>query len=494
MTIFSVLSDRLLGRGRPRAGLRVLPARPERMAVLDPAKIFAPDPSLIESYSGIDENDEANIRRPKRGDRIFYREIPYSKYQGVLQFHPGRIGGYMTSSRLSKTLPITARNLLDYAVELPNGGLAFYYPKTSTARLQVNEPVYSGIAQGQILAGYMRLIRDKVPQNGPRGWHEIAERIALSMMFPFEEGGVCVDGDIILETPNFRACPETILNGWIDALIHFYDYLQFAPSKTNREFFERNIAALCEMLPDFDDAEAQLSLYSNLCPYVFQAHFRKSRGSAPPPRVRVEYVPVRSGRAGYVIPELWIPGSGMRDCIYENKIGKTGPATMDMSLSACSLYDIVIAIDADCTRLSYDPGTYNETSTVPRRTLLKRSLAPALAFDGRSTTFVVRAAEDRLMAGCPTNFHKKNENFYHSYHITALYEVAITASDPAQRKLIAACADRWLGYIKSAKHHHLMGRARFMPPENSVKSIGRFRAAVHDHSFEALRALANAPA
>lgn len=494
MTIFSALSHRILGRSRTRAVLRPLPARPERMVVIDPAKIFSPDPALIELATSFKEGDEANIRRPKLGDRIFYREIPYSKYQGVLQFHPGRIGGYITSSRLSKNLSVAARNLLDCAVELPNGGLAFYYPKTSTARLQVNEPIYSGIAQGAILAAYTRLIRDRVPQDGAHSWHEIAERVALSMMLPFEEGGVCVDGNVILEAPNFRACPEIILNGWIDALIRLYDYLQFVPSKTYQEFFDRNIAALCEMLPDFDDEKAQLSLYSNLCPYAFRAHFRASRAStAAPPRVRVEYIPVRSGHAGYVIPALWVPGPELRDCIYENKIGKTSSAAMDMTLSVCSLYDIVITIDADCTHLSFDPGTYNETSTVPRRTLQTRALGPAAAYDGQSTAFVVRAAEDRLMTGCPTNFHKNGENFYHGFHITALYEVAMTTRDPAQRKFIAGYADRWLDYIKSPKHDHLIGRARFTAPDSFVKKISRFRAVPQNRSFDELRAMANAP-
>jgi hypothetical protein len=490
MTILSALSDRLFGRSH--GGARPLPVRPERMLVLDPAKVFTPDPALIESYTKIDESDEANIRRTK-GDTIFYREIPYSKYGGVLQFHPNRIGGHLAVAKLAPRLAVAARNLLDYAVELPNGGLAIYYPKSiDTARLQVNEPIYSAIAQGQLLAGFTRLIRDQVPQKGARSWHEIAERIALSLMFPFEQGGVCIDGKIMLEAANFRACPETILNGWIDALIRFHDYLELVPNRTLREFLDRNIAALCEMLPDFDSKEAQLSLYSNLCPYVFRAHLRRWRVPSPP-RVRVEYVPVRSGHAGYVIPELWSPGPELRNCIYENKIGRVASGSMDLTLSACSLYDIVVTIDADCARLSYDPGTYNETSTVPRRTLQTRALAPALAFDGKSTTFVVRTAEDHLMAGCPTNFHKKGENFYHSFHVTALYEVALAANDPEQRRLIASYANRWLDYTQDAKHHHLVGRMHFASPDDFVKRIARFRALQHSHSFDELRALANAP-
>ena len=111
MTIFSGLSDRLFGRSPARADGRAVPPPAERVCVIDPTKIFTPDPALIESYTKIDESDTANIRA--KGDKVFYREIPYSKYLGVLQFHPNRIGGYMTASKLTPRLAVTARNLLN---------------------------------------------------------------------------------------------------------------------------------------------------------------------------------------------------------------------------------------------------------------------------------------------------------------------------------------------------------------------------------------------
>jgi hypothetical protein len=97
------------------------------------------------------------------------------------------------------------------------------------------------------------------------------------------------------------------------------------------------------------------------------------------------------------------------------------------------------------------------------------------------------------MAGCPTNYHKNGENFYHSYHVAALYEVAITASDPAQRKIIADRANRWLDYTRSSRHDHLIGKARFAAPDGFVKKIARMRALPHDYGFDELCALANTP-
>ncbi len=493
MTLFSAISDRLLGRSWRRAEPRSRAMRRSSNAALalDPAAIFTPDPALIDSYSNFDENDTANIRRLNEKN-LFYKDIPYSQYLGEWQFHPGRIGGFLTAGRLSPRLVATARRVQDYFVELPNGGLALYYPRSiRTARLQVNEPIYSGIAQGQLLAGFTRLIRDGVKADADGDWHRIAAAIAKSMTFPFEKGGVCVDGKVILETPNFRACPEAILNGWIDALIHLNDYLQFVPDKDMETFYGRNIEALIEMLPAFDDQRAALSRYSNLCPYTFRVHFAAVR-NASPSRVMIDYVPVTAGYSSFAIADLWHPGAELRKCIYENKIENNKSSSMDLALSVSSLYELQIRVAADCARITFDPGTFNETSTVPQRTLRTRSLPPASSFDGQFTTFVVNAAEQDLIAGCPTNFMKYGQNFYHIYHVVALYELALTTPDPAHKKVLTDFAAHWMDYTRSPKHHHLTGRVSFSEPDSFVKKIARFRAVPNTYGFEELRAKATA--
>ena len=73
-----------------------------------------------------DPADTQNIEWMK-DERAFYRGIPYSKYLGEWQFHPGRIGGYLTTAKLSPKVIKAARKLPEYMIELPNGGLALYY-------------------------------------------------------------------------------------------------------------------------------------------------------------------------------------------------------------------------------------------------------------------------------------------------------------------------------------------------------------------------------
>jgi hypothetical protein len=478
------ISHWLFGRNSPGRHS----ARPDNWpqgsgSLLDPAKMFAPDPALIESYTRMDDSDTANFRR-ERDNLVFYKDIPYSPYLGEWQFHPNRIGGYLAATKISPALIRTATRLLECCVELPNGGLALYYPKTiRTARLQVNDPIYSAMAQAQLLAGYTKLARD-CPDSTGVDWRDVAARLATAMIFPFEKGGVCVDGNVLLETPNFRACPETILNGWMDALIHLHDYLSLFPNRELEEFYRRNLEALCEMLPSFDDEATRLSRYSNLCPYEFRIHFNSSmRGLTPP--VMVEYVPADARVGGYRIEELWSAEDTPRNCIYENKIAKTRSSTMDVSLSVSSSYDTKIHVAADCRRISFDPGSFNEKSTVPQRTLKRRSVLPDSNYDGSRTVFRIAPARHGLIAGCPTNFMKNGQNFYHVYHVVALYELALTTAVPEQKKIMIDMAARWYDYVLHPPRNR--PRDAFSEPDSFVKKITRFRANRHNYNFEELR-------
>lgn len=493
MALLSRISRWFSGRAGVEGPVRDLP--PDALSPgaipIDPKAVFAPDPALIESYTHFDPQDEKNLRRVN-DNKVFYKDIPYSRYLDEWQFHPGRIGGFLTTTRQQPKVVKTAKSILRCFVELPNGGLALYYPKTiRTARLQVNEPIYSGIAQGQLLAGFTRLIRDEVPGDKDHDWREIAHRIARSLLFPFEEGGVCVDGKIILEAPNFRACPEIILNGWIDALLHLHDYLQVAPDGELQEFLVRNLAALVELLPQFDAEDARLSRYSNVCPYQFRLHLKGAPRRSGPPRVAVEYLPVKPGHSAFCIPDLWSAGPELRKCIYENKIEKFRSSSLDVSLSVSGLHDIKLHVAVDCTRVTFDPGTYNASSTVPRRSLQSRTVLPQSRADGCST-FVIRSSEHALIPGCPTNFAKDGENFYHLYHVAALYELALITQERAQRKILCDFADKWLGYMQDPKHRSFGGKASFAEPSEFVRKIERFRALPNKLDFDQLRSHAAA--
>jgi hypothetical protein len=156
-----------------------------------------------------------------------------------------------------------------------------------------------------------------------------------------------------------------------------------------------------------------------------------------------------------------------------------------------SLYDTKIYIDADCASLSFDPGTFNETSTVPRPTFRTRTILPSAKFNGTHTVFVIAAAELGLMAGCPTNFLKKGKNFYHAYHVVSLYDLALCTRDSVARKAMTDMAARWYSYMNDRKHAARGGFAGFSDPDSIARNLARLRAVDgQPHSFEALRGLA----
>ena len=456
--------------------------------VLDPAAVFQPPSDRIDSCGHIDWKDKANIHHIS-DTSILYKGIPYSQYLSEWQFHPGRIAGYLTTQSIDPDLLALARRVLQLCVELPNGGLALYYPETiNAARLQCNDYIYSGIAQGQLLAAFTRLM--KAPEAGDPGeWREAARRIALSMQFPFEKGGVCLDGNAILEVPNFRSCPEIVLNGWTDALIRLHDYLETTPDRDFIEFYERNLAALVQLLPSFDAPDAQLSRYSNLCPYVFRAHVNASRSSRVLPRVIVEYSPHLSGWNAYRIDPLR-SGEGLRPCAYDNRIERNARSSIDLRLSASGLHDLHIHVEAESSHLSFDPGTFDMATTLPAPTRRLQVLAPA-SRSGNFTTFAVRPAELGLLSGCPTNFMKNGrENYYHVYHVVALYLLALTTRDFSQRKALTDMAQHWENYVEADMHKQLGSEAVFSKPQKFLKRMNRLRAMPGPSKFMTLKKLA----
>ncbi|MBV8798397.1 MAG: hypothetical protein JO208_01090 [Alphaproteobacteria bacterium] len=468
--------DRTAGPGRALAADAVR---------IDPARAFQPDHAFVEAYSRFDEADAENFERVN-DNLVLYRNIPYSKYLGVWQFHPGRIGGYLTTRKLTPKLIRTAKSLLDYMVELPNGGLALYYPPTlDVTRFLTRERLYSGIAQGQLLAGFARLAAQDPNEKRRARWRDVAARIAASLEFPLEDGGVCVDGRMILEAPNFHACPESILNGWVDALLHLHDYV--AEDSALCEFYGRNVAAVAELLPTFDDPGARLSRYSNLCRYVARVHVARS---GPKPKVALEYLAKAPGFLDRYNPDLW-DAPEPNACPYDNGVLHRSGSTLDLSVSISGQYDLRIAVAADCRAISFDPGAVTVTASSPVPTGRRFAISPAIPYDGTNTVFLIDSSQHELIPGYPTNFAKNgHQNFYHSYHVAALYELALTVEEPELRRCFADWAERWLAYMKDPVH---TGRRDyvFIDPGHFARSIGNFRANKQPHSFTDLRTRAN---
>jgi hypothetical protein len=80
---------------------------------------------------------------------------------------------------------------------------------------------------------------------------------------------------------------------------------------------------------------------------------------------------------------------------------------------------------------------------------------------------------------------KNGQNFYHVYHVVALYELALTTAVPEQKKIMIDMAARWYDYVLHPPRNR--PRDAFSEPDSFVKKITRFRANRHNYNFEELR-------
>ena len=475
--------------------------------VLDPLSVFQPDPAKIESYAHID-TDDADPRA--RGNKLRHGSIPYTRYREGWHFHPARIGHQLaTLAGGREAAAALADAVQQHFVELPNGGLALYYPKTfPNVRLRCAEYIYSGLAQGQLLAGFARLIREPGLAPGRKAaWKAAAEKLALSLRFPFEKGGVSIGERIVLEASNFRAPPEISLNGWLYALLCLDRYIQDTGDGAQGAFLQANFAALAQLLPLFDDAHLRLSKYSTASPYVVRIRYARARAGAKPPKVRLHYAATQAGVSGFVIGDLWT-GEGLPGCIYENKIMQWDQRSVDVAITSSSLFHLILDVEADAATLETNAGTYRPRSSSPGKAGAPTVIAPVTRSADRT---VFHLPSGLLLAGHPTNFGKAvredtstmdgggnshpgraNRNFYHCYHVVALLELLPRVNDAAVRAQLGGCALQWLDYMEHPNPAFAEAGHLFASPARVVAHIAATLGTAPPASFEALAAAARA--
>ena len=426
------------------------------MITLDPQDVFQPQAEKIERYSRFDVNDKNSITRVS-ADKLYYRDIPYSTYSGEWHFHPGRIGGELARLPLKDGRAARVANaVLNCFIELPNQGAALYYPKTfRLARLRSREYVYSAIAQGQLLAGYARLAQSSVASPPERAaWADLATKIAASLLFPFSDGGVNMEGRVLLEVPNFRSPPEIVLNGWMDALIHLHDYLGVGGTAELQSAFDANVATLAKLLPHFDDESSRLSRYSNVSPYRVRVHFRRSLRDMP--RVGLLYRSHLEGFSAYLIKDLWRDGCAQN--YFENQILRFSRPYADVLVSSSSLYDLELQVAADATHMEVSSRPFGIWSAPTGTSARLFVIEPASRAGGDKTVF--RLPSGLLTTGQPTDF-AKGLNFYHTYHVVALLELSRMAREASARTVLRDMALKWLDYIDAPHKSVVKGRLHF---------------------------------
>jgi hypothetical protein len=407
--------------------------------------------------------------------------LPYYPYYSLHKdrtyvVHPMALGRFLLRNAKGAKAAELASAALSVAHELPNGGLAWYYPRHyRVARMLGEKLKYSSISQGTIVAGLTQLAAAGVV---PR---DVPKRSFAAMHWPFEKGGINLAGRALLEMPAFHGPPEIILNGWIDALIHTRDYGELNGDAEALKLFKTNIAFLIDIIANFDARDAGLSRYSDVSPYRVKVRV------ASPHDIRslqVLYRPRVEGLPAIRVP-LETTSKPENFSIYDNQVVRQNGREAWVWLSCSQLYQTTLISTSSSFSIEVDTGEIKRNRTTPG------AGGKTLTFEAegtgplRSVTF---SSDDGLICGYPTNFLKSGEiNYYHVYHVVGLLLVAMSKElTPAERTALIEWALKWKGDIdrireaEGLKFRELQGMLDDINANRAIVTYSRFADLLKD--------------
>jgi hypothetical protein len=413
-----------------------------------------------------------------RGGFVLRDGVPYFSYRYLNEgagfaFHPLMMGNYLADAG-----PEAVTAAVSVSTMLPNGGRVWYYPPLyRNSRMQGPYWRYSAMSQGAVLSGLTSQILA-----GNRQAAVVAKEVIRGLEFPFEEGGVSLDGRVSLEMPSYLSAPETILNGWLDVLLHLHDYAKATSDPAAQKLLARHLAYLAEVLPQFDSPEEQLSRYSDLSPYLATLAFAET---VTQPALYAIYQPQAEGRNTLVVPIRRLQQDTRS--VYDNQVVTARGNVFTVTLSVSQAYDTTVWADHPFT-LAVEQGTIELQQSTPGRGGLTHKLSSGPGQGGHEIQ--LDHARLGLIAGYPTNFSRQGKyNYYHVYHVVALMLLGryVAVDDDVRNKLLAH-AIRWRSYLAQKK---LPAELQFYDPETMLRHIQRSRALPEAIDFAALEAWGN---
>jgi len=448
-----------------------------------------PDRKLIELIEGTVSRSDSNTRPPtdfsieempeQRLNLLMRQSIPYFNYYAqreadLFVIHPMRMGAFLVRNAGSTIASDFVGGVLSTASELPNGGLAWYYPRHyKVARMLGPRLRYSAISQGTLMSGLAAMSRATPLIDSY--WSKAAFR---AFLWPFERGGVNLADRAVLEMPLFAGPPEIILNGWIDALLHTRDYGELMQDNEAIEFFRKNVTFLVNILPIFDCREARISRYSDLSPYRAKITLGRPEDVDT---LEVFYRPRIDGLPAIRIP-LERTGNPDNFSPYENQILRQAGRNAFVWLSCSQIYEtVVVARTASMTaqiktgvldRKQASPGIHGET----------------IHFDSKEENglrYFSFSPENGLWGGYPTNFAKDGiENFYHVYHIVALLLLAVgNHVEQSQREVMINWVLRWMQDMYDIEDTENL---RFRDPQAMLELVNKNQIRIEESNFNRL--------
>lgn len=388
--------------------------------------------------------------------------------------HPMALGRFLKRNATGNKVESILNAAIGVAYELPNGGLAWYYPRYyNVARMLGDHLKYSSISQGTILSGLTEIAE----QNDSIDFG-YAGKAYMAMLWPFERGGVNLANRAVLEMPSFESAPEIILNGWIDALLHIRDYAETTGNEEAMGFFRENIRFLVKILPVFDAPEAGISRYSDSSPYRVKVTLSKPEDVET---LQVLYRPIFEG-----LPTIHVPLRRTRDqddfSPYNNQIFRQSGKRAHVWITCSQLYETVLISSSDTMRVEFDAGTLSRRQSTPGRG------GETVVINGESSgdlRYVTLGPERGMVCGYPTNFLKGGKkNYYHVYHIVGLMLLALgDGVDPGQRTELIEQSLAWLDDMRDIEQREGL---EFHPLQDMLRDINANRSIVTFTDFAQL--------
>lgn len=455
--------------------ITVDPVQPSPETIARIEQTFAIESPDIQPSVGFSESE---LPRPSSQVALNH-DVPfatylYGKHEDRYIFHPMQAAGFLRHNAAGSKAGDIARAIAMLGVELPNGGLAWYYPRHfNVSRMLGTRLKYSAIAQGALVVGLAATAENHADVDP-----SLAEKALLALKWPFERGGVNLEDVALLEMPSFDGPPEIILNGWLDALLNLRVLANDTGNSEAESIFRRNVSFLARILASFDAADAGISRYSDVSPYRANVTLIRPEDIDT---LRLLYIP-RLPELKPVQVQLRQAGEGERS-VYDNAILQRQGSTAVIQLSCSQHYETLLVSKSPAMGLSMLKGRVDRTASTPSASGDPVTLKSA-EIDGGS--YVSLGPETGLICGYPTNFTKAGKNSYHVYHVVALLVLALGSDvDEDERQVLLSWALKWNDDINALKTNEGLA---FQDPDQTLISINTDRRLVPHAKFAELLA------
>lgn len=444
-------------------------------------KPFQPSAKNMKFVSQVFTKDQGDDQYGEKF--ILVQEVPFARYwqlkdKNQYVFHPAVYGRYV----FNNAQYINVEKITDFVgIELPNKGLAFFYPNLyPLSRMNGKTVTYSTISQGAVLSGYMKYDKEIASLKS----HQLVERVKDAFFLPYEEGGIDI-GIAQLEIPLFHSNPEIILNGWLDALLRLNDYALAYNDTKIANYIHRNLKFFADNSKLWYDTERNISRYSDTSPQAV---------TILSDNIRANFVVIYKSKIkemkNYLIPLKDDPKGQISS--YENKIISHNIMTKEikMNLSCSGFFDSVLVSDSPF-KMKIRSGGYSPTSSTPTNYGKWYSLKSKPVLD--QNLHQITLPNEKLICGYPTNFSKaNNKNFYHMHHIVSLLYLANYPSfiDNNLTNLLKQIATEWYANTVNFKYRKL---DNFENPQEVLSSINRGKFIVQINDANTLFNQSNVP-